>query len=104
VLGTEYESRNKKLRWSGQLVYQNFGDLNKFWFGSRIKYNSLSLGASVSSVGEPMLSVGWMSRSFSLLYSTDYAYSQMSGNKHLSHQLSLRITLKESRLRKLMLN
>jgi hypothetical protein len=104
VVGTEYESRDKKMRWSGQVVYQNFGDLNKFWFGSRIKYNSISLGASVSSAGEPMLSAGWMSRGFSLLYSTDYAQSQITGNKHLSHQLSLRVTLKESRLRKLMLN
>jgi hypothetical protein len=104
MIGTEYESRNKKMRLSGQMVYQNFGDLNKFWFGSRVKYNSLSLGASVSSAGEPMFSLGWMSRQFSLLYSADYANSQMSGNKHLSHQLTMRITLKESRLRKLMLN
>lgn len=104
VVGTEYESRSKKFRMSGQMVYQNFGELNKFWFGSRIKYNSLSLGASVSSAGEPMLSAGWMSRNVSLLYSTDYALSQMTGRKHLSHQLTMRVTLKESRLRKLMLN
>jgi hypothetical protein len=104
VLGTEYESRNKKMRISGQIVYQNFGELNKLWFGSRVKYNSISLGASVSSAGEPMLSLGWISRQISILYSTDYALSQMSGNKHLSHQLTMRVTLKESRLRKLMLN
>lgn len=104
VLGTEYESRNKKFRMSGQMVYQNYGDLNKLWLGSRIKYNSLSLGASVSSAGEPMFSLGWVSRNVSMLYSTDYALSQMTGRKHLSHQLTMRVTLKESRLRKLMLN
>jgi hypothetical protein len=104
VVGTEYESRSKKFRMSGQMVYQNFGDLNKFWFGSRVKYNSLSLGASVSSAGEPMFSLGWVSRNVSMLYSTDYALSQMTGRKHLSHQLTMRVTLKESRLRKLMLN
>lgn len=104
VLGTEYESRNRKVKMSGQIVYQNFGELNKFWFGSRVKYNSLSLGASVSSAGEPMLSAGWVSRQISILYSTDYALSQMSGRKHLSHQLTMRVTLKESRIRKLMLN
>lgn len=104
VLGTQYESVNKKLRWSGQMVYQNFGNLNKLWFGSRIKYNYLSLGASVSSAGEPMLSFGVMARNVSLLYSTDYSYSQLTANKHLSHQITMRITLKESRMRKLLLN
>jgi hypothetical protein len=104
VIGTEYESRDRKLKMSGQIVYQNFGELNKLWFGSRVKYNSISLGASVSSAGEPMLSAGWVSRQISILYSTDYALSQMSGKKHLSHQLTMRVTLKESRLRKLMLN
>ncbi len=104
VIGTEYESVNKKLRWSGQMVYQNYGNLNKFWFGSRIKYNYLSLGASVSSAGEPMLSFGVMARNVSLLYSTDYSHSQLSARKHLSHQLTMRVTLKESRMRKLLLN
>ncbi len=104
VIGTEYESVNKKLRWSGQMVYQNYGNLNKFWFGSRIKYNYLSLGASVSSAGEPMLSFGLMARNFSMLYSTDYSLSQLSARKHLSHQLTMRVTLKESRMRKLLLN
>jgi len=104
VAGTEYESLNKKLRWSGHLVYQRSGDLNKFWFGTRVKYNFLSLGASVSSTAEPMMSLGLMFRDLSLFYSTDYAYSRLSEQRHLSHQLTVRILLKEGRLKKLMLN
>lgn len=104
VLGTEYESLNKKLLWSGQLIYQNHGQLNKIWLGSRIKYNYLSLGASVSSMGEPMFSAGIVSKGISLLYSGDYSYSRWYDTKFLSHQLLLRITLKESRMKKLLLN
>lgn len=104
VIGTEYESRNKKLLWSGQLVYQHHGMVNRIWFGSRIKYNYLSLGASVSSMGEPMFSAGFTGKGLSLLYSTDYSYSRMYNDKFFSHQLLLRVTLKESRMKKLMLN
>jgi hypothetical protein len=104
VLGTAYESINKKVHWSGQLIYQNHGNLNKIWLGSRVKYNFLSLGASVSSKGEPMVSLGIVSKGLALLYSTDYAYSRFYNDKFLSHQLLLRVTIKESRIKKLMLN
>jgi hypothetical protein len=104
VLGTEYESLNKKLLWSGQMIYQNHGQLNKIWLGTRIKYNFLSLGASVSSRGEPMFSAGFVSNGISILYSGDYSYSRMYNDKFLSHQLLLRVTLKESRMKKLLLN
>ena len=104
VLGTEYESLNGKLLWSGQMIYQNHGQLNKIWLGSRIKYNYLSLGASVSSMGEPMFSAGFVAKGISIMYSGDYSYSRMYNDKFLSHQLLLRITLKESRMKKLMLN
>lgn len=104
VLGTEYESLNKKLLWSGQMIYQNHGELNKIWLGTRIKYNYLSLGASVSSKGEPMFSAGFVSNGISILYSGDYSFSRMYNDKFLSHQLLLRVTLKESRMKKLLLN
>lgn len=104
IMGTEFESENKKTLLSMQLIYQNHGDLNKLWLNSRIKHKYISLGAAVSSMGEPMFSVGFVSRSLSILYSTDYSYSRMYQDKFLSHQLLLRMTLKESRMKKLLLN
>lgn len=104
VLGSEYESISKKMLLSGQLIYQNHGSMNKLWLGTRVKLNYISLGASVSSMGEPMFSAGFVSKSLSVLYSGDYSYSRMYNDKFLSHQLLLRITLKESRMKKLLLN
>jgi hypothetical protein len=104
VIGSEYESINKKILLSGQLIYQNHGSMNKLWSGARVKFNYISLGASVSSMGEPMLSAGFVSKSLSILYSSDYSYSRMYNDKFLSHQLLLRIILKESRMKKILLN
>ncbi len=104
VLGTEYEALKTKTLFSTQLIYQNYGALNKLWLGGRIKHKYLSLGASVSSLGEPLFSAGFVSKNLSVLYSGDYSYSRILNDKYLSHQLLIRITLKESRLKKLLLN
>lgn len=104
VLGTEYESLNKKALWSSHLVYQNHGMLNKFWLGSNIKYNYLSLGASISSMGEPMFSFGLVTNYLTLRYAADFSKSDVLNRKTMSHQLNLRILIKESRMKKMILN
>lgn len=104
VVGTEFESLNKKTFLSTQIIYQNYGVMNKIWVGSRIKHKYLSLGASVSSMGEPMFSAGYVSKGLSVFYSGDYSQSRMYNKKLLSHQLTMRLTLKESRMKKLLLN
>lgn len=104
VLGTEYESLNKKALWSSHLVYQNHGLLNKFWLGSNIKYNYLSLGASISSNGEPMLSFGLATHDITLRYAADFSKSVVLNKKTMNHQLNLRILIKESRIKKMILN
>jgi hypothetical protein len=104
VMGAEYQSIRKKVLLSAQLIYQNHGSLNKIWFGSRVKLNYISLGASVSNLGEPLFSAGYVTKSVSILYSGDYSYSKVLNDKFLSHQLLLRFTLKESRMKKLLLN
>ncbi len=104
VVGTEYESFNKKTLWSSHLVYQNHGMLNKFWFGSNIKYNYLSLGASISSAGEPMLNFGLVTNYLTLRYAADFSNSYALNRKTMSHQLSLRVLIKESRMKKMIIN
>lgn len=104
VMGAEYQSIKKKVLLSAQLIYQNHGSLNKIWLGSRVKLNYISLGASVSSLGEPLFSAGYVTKNVSILYSGDYSFSKVLNDKFLSHQLLLRVTLKESRMKKLLLN
>jgi hypothetical protein len=104
VLGTEYESLNKRVLWSNHLVYQNYGSLNKLWLGTNIKYNYLSLGASISSAAEPMFSFGLITKNLTLRYASDFSHSAVLNKKTMSHQLSLRVMIKENRLKKLILN
>lgn len=103
TVGTDYESFNKRTSMSTYLLYQNYGNLNKGWLGVNFRYRFMTVGASLSTQLDPVASIGLSFDRFKISYVTDYTTNNITGNRLLSHQLSLRFVSKPNRnSRKLM--
>ncbi len=107
TLGTDWESddsqwetQRSKFSLSPYLVYRKFENINELWAGANFRAYWLSIGASVSSNGDPAASLGVVSsdKRFSLMYNADYSRSYITNERSLSHQLTLRIVGKQSRI------
>ena len=107
TLGTDWESddsqwetKRSKFSLSPYLVYRNYENVNELWAGANFRAYWLTVGASVSSNGDPAASLGVVSsdKRFSLMYNADYSRSFMTNERSLSHQLTLRIVGKQSRI------
>jgi type IX secretion system PorP/SprF family membrane protein len=102
--GTDYESYNKRMSLSMYALYQNYGQLNKAWAGVNFRYRFMTVGGAVSTGLEPVGSLGITFDHFRLAYVTDYSMNQISGQRMLSHQISLRIVTKPSKYGRKLLN
>lgn len=107
TLGTDWESddsqwetQRSKFALSPYLVYRNYENVNELWAGANFRAYWLTVGASVSSKGDPAASLGVVSsdKRFSLTYNADYSRSFVTNERSLSHQLTLRIVGKQSRI------
>lgn len=107
TLGTDWESddsqwetQRAKFSLSPYLVYRNYENINELWAGATFRAYWLTVGASVSSNGDPAASLGVVSsdKRFSLMYNADYSRSYVTNERSLSHQLTLRIVGKQSRI------
>lgn len=99
-LGTDWVSSNKALRLSPYLVYQNEGRLNELWAGVNAELKGLVVGASYSTSKDPSATIGVKFKHFSMYYNADYSKSKMTGERNLSHQLTLKVVGKQSRFGK----
>ena len=104
TLGTDYQSKNKNLRFSPYLIYQNYSQLSEAWLGANFGIKWFNVGAAVSSNLEPAASIGVKFDHFALTYNADYTQSAMISNHALSHQLTLRFNTKPSRIGQRLLN
>jgi type IX secretion system PorP/SprF family membrane protein len=95
--GTDYESYNKKMSLSMYALYQNYGQLNKAWAGVNYRYRFMTIGGALSTELEPVGSLGITFDHFRLAYVTDYSMNQISGQRMLSHQISLRFVTKPTK-------
>lgn len=97
---SEWETQRAKFSLSPYLVYRNFENVNELWAGANFRAYWLTVGASVSSNGDPAASLGVISsdKRFSLMYNADYSQSHVTNERSLSHQLTLRIAGKQSRI------
>lgn len=113
TIGTDWES--KKSSWetkkgnfglSPYLVYQKYEDISELWAGANFRAHWLSVGAAISSNLDPAASLGFVGpkKHFSLLYNIDYMKSTMTGERSLSHQLTLRFVGKPNRAGRRLLN
>jgi len=96
-LGTDWVSRNKKMSLSPYVVYQNQGQLSELWVGANARLNWFMIGASYSSTQNPSATIGMKFKNFSMYYNADYSKSVMTGERSLSHQVTLKFVGKQSR-------
>ena len=62
--------------------------------GMNYQWSWFTAGAALSSSLEPAASIGLKFNHFSMIYNADYAQSAMTGERNLSHQLTLRVNTK----------
>lgn len=96
-LGTDWVSSKGTLRLSPYAVYQNEGRLNELWVGANMGIKWFVLGASYSTNQDPSATIGVKFKHFSMYYNADYSKSIMTGERSLSHQLTLKVVGKQSR-------
>lgn len=103
TVGTDYQSKNKKIGFSPYLIYQNYGSLSEAWLGANFRANWFTVGAGVSSNLEPAASIGLRLKHFSINYNADLTHSNLLEKNVLSHQISLRFITNHSRIGKRLL-
>jgi len=104
TVGTDYQSKNKKIGFSPYLIYQNYDKLSEAWLGANFRASWFTVGAAISSNTEPAASVGVKFKHFAIIYNTDYTKSMMTSKPALSHQLTLRFLTNPSRVGQRLLN
>lgn len=98
TIGTDWLSRSKDFELSPYVVYQKKENLSELWAGANFRWKGLSVGIAGSSNLDPAASIGMKFDQFSLHYTADYTTSTMIGERALSHQVTLRLKAKTSRL------
>jgi hypothetical protein len=104
TLGTDYESRREQFGVSPYLVYQQYETLKEAWLGINLRYHWITIGGAISSQFDPALSLGIKFNHFMLSYNADLTHSEVFGKQNLSHQLTIRILTKPSRIGQRLLN
>ncbi|MEJ6582741.1 MAG: type IX secretion system membrane protein PorP/SprF [Crocinitomicaceae bacterium] len=98
--GTDWVSRNKNFSLSPYVVYQNEGKLSEMWVGANARLKWFVIGASYSSTRNPSATIGVKLKHVAVYYHADYSESKMTGDRNLSHQLTLKFVGKQSRFGK----
>ena len=104
TIGTDYETRKENLGVSPYLVYQQYETLKEAWLGVNLRYHWITVGGAISSQLDPAVSLGIKFNHFMLTYNADMTHSEVLGKQFLSHQLTIRILTKPSRMGQRLLN
>jgi hypothetical protein len=104
TIGTDYETRRENFGASPYLVYQQYETLKEAWLGVNLRYHWITVGAAISSQLDPAVSLGIKFNNFMLAYNADLTQSEVFGKQFLSHQLTIRILTKPSRMGQRLLN
>lgn len=109
--GTDWESRRTRLNskqgvfgLSPYFVYQKFESVDEAWLGANFRWHWFTLGGGVSSNLDPAASIGMKFKHFSVIYNADYLQSNLTQQRSLSHQVTLRIVGKPNRIGQRLLN
>lgn len=98
VIGTEYEAITRDMSVNVYGLFQNYGDLKEFWLGSNFQYRWIQVGVGINTKADVGASIGFMFKRVTFHYNVDYTESRLLNSKYLSHQISLGILLKPSKL------
>lgn len=104
TIGTDYETRRENFGVSPYLVYQQYESLKEAWLGVNLRYHWITVGGAISSQLDPAVSLGIKFKHFMLAYNADLTHSEVLGKQSLSHQLTIRILTKPSRMGQRLLN
>ncbi len=104
TIGTDYETRRENFGASPYLVYQQYETLKEAWLGVNLRYHWITVGGAISSQLDPAVSLGIKFNRFMLAYNADLTHSEVFGKQFLSHQLTIRILTKPSRMGQRLLN
>jgi type IX secretion system PorP/SprF family membrane protein len=94
TIGTDYVSRNKNISISPYILYQKTEKLSEIWGGTIFRYKKFTLGGAYSSLGDYAGSIGIKTNRFMLTYNADATASALLGKQIMSHQMILRILIK----------
>lgn len=97
---SQWETARAKFSISPYLVYRNYENINELWAGANFRAYWLTIGAAISTNMDPSASLGIVSsnKRFSFTYNADYSRSIVTNERSLSHQLTLRLVGKQSRV------
>ncbi|MCE2682258.1 MAG: type IX secretion system membrane protein PorP/SprF [Cryomorphaceae bacterium] len=104
TIGTDYETRRENFGASPYLVYQQYEKLKEAWLGVNLRYQWITVGGAISSQLDPAVSLGIKFNHVMLAYNADLTHSEVLGKQFLSHQLTIRILTKPSRMGQRLLN
>ena len=97
AIGTQYASRNEKMRISPYFLYTNNRLQTKYSAGAQININKWQFGLSIASNQQYQASFGFLGKhSALLLQSTQYQLLSLNAPSYL-HQITLRIYTQNSR-------
>lgn len=97
AIGTQYASRNEKMRISPYFLYTNNRLQTKYYAGAQININKWQFGLSVASNQQYQASLGFLGKhSALLLQSTQHQLLSLNAPSYL-HQVTLRIYSQNSR-------
>lgn len=97
ALGTQYESRNEKMRLSPYFIYTKTGDFQTYYSGFQLNIKSFQLGASIGSAQQYQLSSGYVGKNCALLFQSSRQQLQSLTTSSFNHQLTFRIYSQPSR-------
>ncbi|MEN9743190.1 MAG: hypothetical protein RLZZ65_995 [Bacteroidota bacterium] len=95
--GTQYASRNEKMRLSPYLIYTKTGNYESYYTGFQLNFKSFQLGASIGSAQQYQLSSGYVGKNFALLLQSCRQQLLSLNTPSFNHQLTFRIYSQPSR-------
>ncbi len=95
IIGSDYQSKNKKMVLSPFMTYTQSGHLKEIWGGVNTKIYWLTVGGAYSSLGDYSASIGLKFRNFKLIYQYDRTTSFINNDRFASHNIGIRINAKQ---------
>lgn len=95
IIGSDYQSKNKKMILSPFITYTQAGKLKEVWGGVNTKFYWLTVGGAYSSLGDYSASLGLKFRNFKLIYQYDKTTSFINNDRFASHNIGIRINAKQ---------
>lgn len=97
VIGTNYQSYDKKWLISPFITYSKNENNHEMWFGTGARYNWLTFGAGVSTKADLSANVGFRAGLFQMFYQYELTKSNLRGARLSAHQVTFRINTKPNR-------